>query len=468
MDLTVPEILTAVSNGTFLGEAPAAPGWRTYRWAEAYPIATYLVSVAISEYVLLSEECGTQLGSDIPLRNWVWLKDVENATIEFENLCPMIDFCEGNFGPYPFLGEKYGHAEFLWNGAMEHQTVTSIGHGSFSPPGTHQWLIMHELAHQWFGDSLTPATWADIWLNEGFATYSEAMWVEDQEGAEVYDQWLINHRNEGEWLAQGQVYDPYPVFPGKVIYDKGAWILHVLRYRMGDGPFFAFLQEWADGGDRPLGNVETQEMIDLASQHAGEDLNGMLWPYLEEVDLPRIASQFDIGPGQAGDDTKVTVNLRQVQSRVFDLVFPVEFTTAAGIETRLVPLDGRSVTTELEFPAPVTAVALDPNFRVLWNPAGEIPTSKGLSLIYPNPATDGTVTLRYSIDSPSRIVLKILDMRGRQIDRRDLGVVDPEAAFNELVWEAHAPDGRRVPSGVYWAALEIDGERSVRKFTLLN
>jgi len=125
--LTVPESLVAVSNGLLIDEHAAMPGWRTYVWREDYPIAAYLVSVAVSDYTLLSEDCTTSLGSQIPLRNWIFPPDVPAAQVDLQSLCDMLDFCEQIVGPYPFLGEKYGHAEFLWpRGAMEHQTVTSL------------------------------------------------------------------------------------------------------------------------------------------------------------------------------------------------------------------------------------------------------------------------------------------------------------------------------------------------------
>jgi aminopeptidase N len=468
MDLTVPDTLTGVSNGTLVGVVDSAPGWRTFSWSEAYPIAAYLVSVAISDYFLLSEDCVTRGGSVVPLRNWVFLSDLEDARVDFEPLCDMMDFCERHFGPYPFLGEKYGHAEFIWPGAMEHQTVTSIGAGALQGDGSREWLLVHELGHQWFGDSLTPAEWADIWLNEGFSTYSEALWYEDSQGLDAYHAFIADKRNEREWLAEGPVYDPVPVLPGRVIYDKGAWILHMLRGRMGDGPFFALLRAWAGGSERVRGFVETQEFIDLASSYAAEDLDDFLWPYLETVELPELAVSYDIQEGDAGPGTRVTVLLRQTQPTLFDNVYPLRITTAAGTTETVFPLSGRSSTQVFELDSPVVDIELDPESWVLWNMATTEEFSAGLSRVYPNPSLGGYVVFRYRLTQRSHVVLRVMDAMGRQVDRVDLGWVEPELEFNEFGWDVATRSNARVPSGVYWAALEIDGHRSVRKFAVVR
>jgi len=468
MALTVPDTLVAISNGTLLGEQPAEPGWKTYLWSEAHPIATYLVSVAISDYVLLAEDCQTKGGSFIPLRHWVFPKDEESAAIEFADMCPMMEFCENRFGPYPFQGEKYGHAEFIWNGAMEHQTVTSIGHGSFDPPGAHQWLIMHELAHQWFGDSLTPADWADIWLNEGFATYSEALWFEETEGADAYHAFLDLRRRERDWLLQGPVHDPMPVFPGRVIYDKGAWILHVLRGRMGDAAFFGMVKEWSSGGGRPLGYVATQDLVELAESWANEDLDDFLWPYLTETELPELAFEYVVTQDDAASNYRLAISLRQVQGPFYDLVLPLVVTTAAGTETRRLHLATRSLNEELEFHSPITAVELDPDHWGLWNPASAGESGEGIHLAYPNPTRDGTIKFRFTLEGPAGVVLKVFDALGHEFSVTDFGTLIPEAGFNEVSWDGLGSHGRRAPSGVYWAALTVDGVRSVRKFSVIR
>jgi aminopeptidase N len=466
MSLTVPDTLIGVSNGTMLGETAAGPGWRTFHWREDHPIASYLVSVAITDYVLLETPCTTGLGTVVPLRNWVFPGDVAAAGVDFAPLCDMMDFCESVYGPYPFAGEKYGHAEFLWPGAMEHQTVTSIGASSLDGLGDREWLIVHELGHQWFGDSLTPAAWADIWLNEGLATYTEALWFEHTLGSAAYDTYLANLRQEGEWIDQGPVYDPIPIFPGRVIYDKGAWIVHMVRARLGDAAFFPFLTDWAGGASRRLGQVATQEFVDLAGNWAGEDLNGFLWPYLTTTVLPVVSFSYQASDGLAGPDTHLRVDLAQLQSPLFDNTYPVVVTTTAGQTTLAVNLAAATAGADFELAAPITAVQLDPRQQVLWRPGAAEQTSAGLTLAFPNPTRGEYVVFRYSLAAAARPRLQVFDLMGREVVSRDLG--PRPAGVYEWGWDVTGDQGARVPSGTYWAAMQLDGRRSVVRFSVVR
>ena len=167
----------------------------------------------------------------------------------------MVELMTGLAGPWPFPGEKYAQAEIKWLGAMEHQTATS--YSQFLLTGTGYWenFVIHELAHQWFGDSLTPAAWADIWLNEGFARYGEALWVEHTQGRAAYREFMlqIGARSHPDLFTEdGLLGDPDPILPNLLVYDKGAWLLHCAAPADRDEAFFAFLLDYAtDPGAGP-------------------------------------------------------------------------------------------------------------------------------------------------------------------------------------------------------------------------
>ncbi|RMD62451.1 MAG: hypothetical protein D6824_06725, partial [Planctomycetota bacterium] len=161
--VTVPDTLIAACNGVLAGTTPAGPGWTTYSWHESHPITTYLVSVAAHPYAVTNDWYHYSPTDSMPLvfynfpgHDATWLAN--NLKVK-----DMIAAFKPSFGEYPYVDEKYGHAEFLWGGGMEHQTLTSLG-------GSWEWVMAHELAHQWWGDMVTCRTFNHIWLNEGFAT----------------------------------------------------------------------------------------------------------------------------------------------------------------------------------------------------------------------------------------------------------------------------------------------------------
>jgi hypothetical protein len=243
----------------------------------------------------------------------------------------------------------------------------------------------------------------------------------------------------------------------------------MLRGRMGDGPFFGFVEDWATGIDRRDGTVITQDLINLATTWAGgESLDSFFRPYLDEIILPQISFDYEIGPGNAGEDTKLTVTLRQIQWPHFDNVFPLVVTTSNGTTTERIPLSTESNTVVLEYPTAVTKVELDPEEWVLWNEFTSGPTPQGLTRVYPNPSAGGYVVFGYELVKPSRVEVRVMDSMGRQVFHHDLGTVQPVSGGNEYGWNVRTVSGARVPSGVYWAALEIDGQRYVSKFSVVR
>ncbi len=466
--VTVPDSLVAVSNGVLRGQSTPEPGWIRWAWECLNPIATYLVSVAISDYVTFGETCTTPAAGPIPIQHWVFEADRARAEIDFAPLCDMIAFLEDRCGAYPFANEKYGHAEFLWSGAMEHQTATSYGAVLLPGNNAYDTILLHELAHQWFGDLVTPREWADVWLNEGFATYCEALWREHLEGQAGYLEFMHDHRSATDWSGESTVYDPFPIFPGRVIYDKGAWILHMLRDRLGDVAFFAFVDDWLHAGGREYGTARTEDLIALAGAHAGQDLALFFRPWLDTDEVPQLLMQCDLLTEEGDAGTTVRLTLAQVQPTLFDNVYPVRVTTPLGPEFFAVRLDQREQQFTHETLHPVTAVDLDPDGRVIWRIATTAPGAGGIVAIYPNPASTGPVSIAFRLIEEVDIVLRIYDARGRLVREIGGGTLAPNLAGHVLAWDGHDGGGRRAASGVYWARLDMGGRQSVRRFALVR
>ncbi|MBM4117248.1 M1 family metallopeptidase [bacterium] len=183
--ITVPDTMVVAANGRLEGVDDNGDGTRTYRWRERYPIATYLVAMTVAPFhspggdgLPWQDSYDLGGGESLPLTWFIRPHHVDEAVNNLEQIHDMLDAFRERFGEYPFTAEKYGIAEYSFAGGMEHQTLSSIGTTVVAALDSAHFVQPHELAHQWFGDWVGPATWEDIWLNEGFATYGEALYYE--------------------------------------------------------------------------------------------------------------------------------------------------------------------------------------------------------------------------------------------------------------------------------------------------
>jgi aminopeptidase N len=260
---------------------------RTYIWEAANPLASYLVAVNIAEFV----EERRQGPAGLPIRNFFPPTVADNARRVFAPTAEMIDYFDDLFGPFPF--EAYGVvvADRDLGYALEHQTLSLFGRGVASAdPASVQTIVAHELAHQWFGDSVSPANWQDIWLNEGFASYAEWLWIEHIAGAQARDR-LIS-----EAYQQLDVRAPPP--PGTPprddlfndgVYRRGGLTLHALRLRVGDEAFFNILRAYADR--YRYGNASTADFIAVAEEVGRQPLAPLFdgWLYAKQMpELPEL------------------------------------------------------------------------------------------------------------------------------------------------------------------------------------
>jgi aminopeptidase N len=290
--VTVPDPYVVASNGT-LQEVIERDETSTYIWDNPEPTASYLVTVNIAQF----EERTDETADGLLIRNYFPVDIADEGEEVFSQQDEMIEYFETVFGPYPF--DIYGAvvADTPLSFALETQTISLFGRdiitentGRRSPDGA-QGVIAHELAHQWFGNSVSLSTWQDIWLNEGFATYAQALWIEHTVGEDARDEMLaswyegISDSNIPDAIARPGDPPPNGLFNG-MVYIRGAWTLHALRLTVGDEDFFNILRTYAER--YADGNSTTQNFIDLAEEVSGEQLDDLFQGWLYETEVPDV------------------------------------------------------------------------------------------------------------------------------------------------------------------------------------
>jgi aminopeptidase N len=277
-DLTVPGDLVAVANGVLVEERTEPDGRRTSRWQASDPMATYLASVVIGDLIIERGEAPTGL----PLRDAYPPQHAAAARELFARTGEMIETFEAWFGPYPF--EVYGHVvvDEVLGFALENQTLSLFGTDLLGSGGAGERTVAHELAHQWFGNAVSPASWNDIWLNEGFTTYAEWIWLQEAYGQPI--------RTSAERAHAGADYGIAPGEPGNeelfqpTVYIRGGLALHALSVAMGDEAFRALLEEWPSRFQHSA--ASTADLRALAEELSGQDLGGLFDAWVYGTALP--------------------------------------------------------------------------------------------------------------------------------------------------------------------------------------
>lgn len=365
---TVPEDWTAASNGTLTNvSTDETAGTATYTWEEGYPISTYLVSIVATNFVHFSDVYIGLDGSSMPVDYYVYPEDSADAAEDFNVTVPILGTFADLFGEYPFLSEKYGMAEFPWGGGMEHQTMTSYGAGLINGNHYYDWINAHETAHQWFGNSVTLGDWRDIWLNEGFATYGDALWHEANYGGASFQSRLSSFRNtyfNEDATLRYPIYDPPEGYLfGAAEYEKGAWVLHMLRKIVGDSTFFDILTEYRDTYE--FSNAVTTDFIDIVNSVTDTTYQWFFDQWIYQAGYPEY--EFEYVTSSDGNAYTTTIYIDQVQFNAPIFTMPIDFRLASGQDTVTVthwnnsPSDSFSVQTDF-YPE---SVEFDPGNAIL-------------------------------------------------------------------------------------------------------
>ena len=443
--------MTGVSNGLLTSESIISISGTDYKvstWKHRYPIAAYLVAFAITNYTKFSQTAG--IFQTFPIDNYVYPENLSLVQAQSGYFVPIMDFFEQKYGHYPFYNEKYGQIQFSWGGGMEHQTASFLANYD-------RYLVAHELAHQWFGDAVTCGSWQDIWLNEGFATYSEGLIVEEMDGQADFDNWkqnsvsYITQNTDGSVFVQDTT-DIWQIFNYRLSYKKGAMILNMLRNEVGDSDFFNGLQNYVT--QNSFQYVRTDDFKSVMENQSGKNLTEFFndWIYGEgypiyNIQVTRIGSQ----------EYRIVINQTTSHSSVsfFELSLPFRFSDNNGNELNI-KLQNTYNNQEfiLQTGFEVTDIQFDPHYDIIHknsqlnvNLKSNL-NEKQLFKIYPNPAND---------------YLNIIPSEDKQILQIEIYHIDGKK-LTEIFRPGSTINITFLDTGTYWIKIKAENYEYWQRF----
>jgi aminopeptidase N len=354
--ITTPNIYKAASNGILQSEVAIPGNKTTAHWKHRYPITTYLICMAVTNYAVFNNSI--QLGSvNLPMQTYCYPESLSTFQADTYKVLESMQLFHNNFGPYPFINEKYGHIQFGWGGGMEHQTATFI-------VNTNESLMAHELGHQWFGDKITCNSWEDIWLNEGFATYLAAFNMETKYPANALNnrRGVINSitSQPGGFVKVQDTTNLNQIFDGRISYNKGSYLLFMLRFILGDDVFAKAMKRYSMDPLLAYKNATTADFQRNLEAESGKNLTYFFDQWYRGQGYPSYQVQWSVL-----DTNCVKVQLNQTTSVPSSVPFfklPVQLTFKNATQSKTIVLDnsinGEIFTNSIGFKA--DTVLVDP------------------------------------------------------------------------------------------------------------
>ncbi len=404
------------SNGILKNIIDLPDNKRRFEWKTRYPMNYYLLSFAVAEYQDYSIYAKPEGADSVLIQNFVYNNSsyLSDNKTDLDETIDLVELFSEKFGLYPFANEKYGHCLTTLGGGMEHQTMSTMGNFSFG-------LVAHELGHMWFGDYVTCATWQDIWINEGFASYTEYVALENLKSYYEAQNWMLVAHDYALNQTNGSVYIPFEeafnenrIFNYDLSYKKGAALLHMIRSEINnDDLFFAsirnYLSEYADSvatGEDFKNSLEKYTSIEFD-------------PFFDQWYYGKGYPRFDINYTQYNDTLRMTVT--ETGSSSETPLFQIH------VEYKLI-YDGGDTTVRLYqsnnievFKIPVnqeiTNIIVDPNNWIL-DDQGSIQSfgnDESLFGFKPNPAVEN-IDLNFNLNLFNKQKqVRIFDLSGRLI-----------------------------------------------------
>lgn len=384
-----PSQYKTASNGVLLAETTTGNNTLTH-WKHKHLIPAYLIAIAVTNYSVYTDYVAN---GDFDIVNYVYPENLSNAQTGTAIMPTIMDIYGNLFEMYPYADEKYGHAQFGWGGGMEHTTMTFVG--TLNNRG----LIAHELAHQWFGDKITCGSWEDIWLNEGFATYLTELVTEQIDGQQAFKNWRIYANDQITGQTDGSVFvsdttSVSRIFSGRLSYRKGAMLLHMLRYKLGDTDFFQAIKNYLQDPNLAFGYAKTINLQHHLETQSGENLTEFFNDWFRGEGYPTFIANWNY------DATNSEVNLRieQTQSNnsvsFFETPLPIKLIGSNGEEQTIrleLTQNNQSFTQSVAFN--VVNIEIDPDVQIISkNNQTVLSNHNDFTLntainVYPNPTT---------------------------------------------------------------------------------
>lgn len=403
------------TSGVLMDEIPVDGGQNILvHWRHRYPIATYLIGLAVTNYAIVHQNALLSSGTTVPVLQYIYPEDSAAYVSDTTLIIKFLQLYSDLFGDYPFANEKYGHAQWNFPGGEEHQTMSFVSNAGFFE------LIAHELGHQWFGDKITCGSWSDIWLNEGFATYLSGLAYEYI----APEYWLpFKDTQQGRAFkdSTGSVFcDDTTVveriFSASLSYSKGAYLLHMLRWKLGDAIFFSALNNYITDVSLCYGFARTSDLKQHLETASGENLDEFFNDWFYGKGYPTYSVRWaNLANG------KMNIALHQSQSHpsvsFFEMPVPLLLKDAMHDTTIVIQNDANDLTYEV---GPLSfepdSIFIDPE---LWLLAKKKPALYDASLatlinVYPNPATD-QVNISYYGNADAVNSIRIFDAAGRMM-----------------------------------------------------
>jgi aminopeptidase N len=455
--ISTPSQYRAAGNGLLVAEYLSGTD-KVFHWKHKYPIATYLIATAVTNYAAYTQKvklASQPAGDSLPVVNFVYPESQASAQINTRRVLPILQFYDSLLAPYPFAREKYGHAQFGWGGGMEHQTMSFMTDFSFG-------LQAHELAHQWFGDHITCKSWRDVWLNEGWATYMTAV-AQKRFATANFLSWLTTTINQITANGSGSVWvddttNINRVFDYRLTYQKGAMLLHMLRWELGVTDFWAGVRSYQADPLLKFGFSSTSQFITHLEASSGKNLQSFVNQWFKGQGHPIVQVKL------IRDGLNMQLILTQTTSHpsvpFFNLKVPIRF-RATGMDTTLIFYPENPVS-EFNFQLPLspTTLTFDPEKWLLARSSVQLitRTMEVKSQIpeiaaFPNPFSEVLNLKNKGLDSR---IFEIMNANGQVIQK---GEIHPEFQ--------NAMNTKDFPPGFYFIKIG-KGEVATQTFKLVK